>query len=156
MVYETEIIGRRIKELRKNRGDTQKQLANKIGTSQEAIANWENHLRVPTSEYIAKIALEYKVSADWILGIENDTESNDNSISSIAKAIIIMDRIGAKIKIDKNTLQLETGDMRVVKFYEEFEAIKSSVANNGYKEKLIHLWVKDYIKTMNKRGTEKC
>lgn len=49
-------IGERIREVRKSRGLTQKELGERLGLSYQSIAQWENDLRKPKSETILKIA----------------------------------------------------------------------------------------------------
>ena len=40
-------IGNKIRELRKQRGITQEQLANRIGVSFQAVSKWENNIALP-------------------------------------------------------------------------------------------------------------
>ncbi len=49
-------VGEEIRQVRKNAGLTQKELAQKIGTSLQNIAQWENGLRNPKIEVLRKIA----------------------------------------------------------------------------------------------------
>lgn len=55
-----------IKELRKQRGMTQKQLAELVCTSQSAIANYENGKRQPNMEMALKISIALEVSLDQL------------------------------------------------------------------------------------------
>lgn len=49
-------IGERIKEIRKKKGLTQKQLGEALGVSYQTIAQWENNLRNPKHETLRKLA----------------------------------------------------------------------------------------------------
>jgi MerR family transcriptional regulator, light-induced transcriptional regulator len=60
----------RIKELRKNKGLTQKDAAKLLGIGQTTIANYENGTRVPDLMKVSEIADLYKVSVDFLLGRE--------------------------------------------------------------------------------------
>ncbi|MDE6355674.1 MAG: helix-turn-helix domain-containing protein [Clostridia bacterium] len=66
-----EIFKERLKELRVDKGLTQKQLAAEIGCVQSAVNNWENGNRVPNAMAIITLAKYFKVSADYLLGLED-------------------------------------------------------------------------------------
>lgn len=57
-------IGKRIKTLRKERGLTQEQLANKIGVSYQAVSKWENGIALPDVALVPTIAGFFGVSLD--------------------------------------------------------------------------------------------
>ncbi len=63
-------IGERIREIRKSRGLTQKELGERLGLSYQSIAQWENDLRKPKSETILKIASALGVRYEDIVGLE--------------------------------------------------------------------------------------
>lgn len=63
-------IGERIREIRKSRGLTQKELGERLGLSHQSIAQWENDLRKPKSETILKIACALGVRYEDIVGLE--------------------------------------------------------------------------------------
>ena len=57
-------IGNKIKELRKQRGITQEQLANSIGISFQAISKWENNIALPDITLAPILASYFGVSMD--------------------------------------------------------------------------------------------
>ncbi len=57
-------IGTKIKELRKQRGITQEQLANSIGISFQAVSKWENNLALPDITLAPILASYFGVSMD--------------------------------------------------------------------------------------------
>ena len=68
-----EIFAKRIAELRKDKGLSQSQLSKEIGISQAAIAFWEAGERIPGALALITISKYFKVSADYLLGIEDET-----------------------------------------------------------------------------------
>ncbi len=58
------LIGNRIKELRKERGMTQEQLADLVGISFQAISKWENNIALPDITLVPKLAQIFGVSTD--------------------------------------------------------------------------------------------
>ena len=65
-----ENFGERLKELRLEKGLTQKQLANEIGTTQSAIVYWESNKQEPTISTLKKLCRFFNVSADYLIGLE--------------------------------------------------------------------------------------
>lgn len=63
----------RLKELRVENDLSQRALATEVGFSQAAIARWEAGLQVPNIDVAIVFAKFFKVSADYLLGL-NDYE----------------------------------------------------------------------------------
>ncbi|WP_422446022.1 helix-turn-helix domain-containing protein [Thermoanaerobacterium sp. DL9XJH110] len=63
-----ESIGDKIRRLREQKGLTQKQLAELIGTTEASLSRYENNLREPKAEIISRLANALGVSADYLLG----------------------------------------------------------------------------------------
>lgn len=61
-------LGKRIKEFRKIRGLTQKQLAEKLGVTTITIQNYENNRREPNIETLNKIADVLNVTINDLIG----------------------------------------------------------------------------------------
>lgn len=57
----------KLRDLRKKHGLSQKELAEKLMTTQVKVASWENGDSVPDISYIAKLAVLYDVPADYLL-----------------------------------------------------------------------------------------
>lgn len=65
-------IGERIKDLRLYSELTQYELSKKADISRSVLSAYENNTAIPTATVIAKIAVALNVSADYLLGLEND------------------------------------------------------------------------------------
>lgn len=61
-------IGNAIKNLRKERGLTQEQLANKCGVTQSAVASWESGRTCPKTKKATTLAYVFNVPLEFILG----------------------------------------------------------------------------------------
>lgn len=61
----------RLKELRIENGLSLKELANAIGVSDVAISRWENRQRTPNIESLIALAKFFRVSTDYLLGLED-------------------------------------------------------------------------------------
>ncbi len=59
----------RIKELRKERGLTQKKLAEAVGYAQSVICDWEKGVSDPSAQAVIQLARFFQVSTDFLLGL---------------------------------------------------------------------------------------
>ena len=66
------IFAKRVKELRKSRGMTQKQLGEAIGLTQKAISTIESGLRETTFDKLILLAKFFNVSTDYLLGLKDE------------------------------------------------------------------------------------
>ena len=62
-------LGRKIAELRKQKGVTQEEMANTIGTSAQAISKWECGKNYPDIELLPIIADYFDISVDSLFRI---------------------------------------------------------------------------------------
>lgn len=65
-------LGNLLKDLRIERGVTQQYVADTIGISRSVLSQYENNQVDPTAFVITKFAKFYEVSADYLLGLEDD------------------------------------------------------------------------------------
>ncbi len=61
----------RLQELRVEKNLSQRELSRLTNLSQASIARWEANKQSPTADTIIIFALFFKVSADYLLGLEN-------------------------------------------------------------------------------------
>lgn len=57
----------KLRELRKQRGITQEQLAFALGVSSRAIKYWEHGSRTPSVSSLLALAHYFKVSPEWLM-----------------------------------------------------------------------------------------
>lgn len=63
------INGERLKEIRKDHGDTQEDLARKLDFSVSTIRKWEQECCDPSLETLVQICRLYQVSSDYLLNL---------------------------------------------------------------------------------------
>src|SRR5690625_1163679 len=71
--YDKNIVGQRLKELRKKREESQETTANNIGISRARYSHYENNHVEPDIEMIIKLAEYFEVDTDYLLGRSNIT-----------------------------------------------------------------------------------
>ena len=65
------MIGERLAEVRKDHGDTQQDLADKLRVTKFTISNWEQGKSEPSHDLLVLICQLYNISSDYLLGISN-------------------------------------------------------------------------------------
>src|SRR5690625_7428075 len=89
------ILPKRLRELREEKGYLQKFVADKIGVRSNTLSGYENGTRSPDPEMIKKLADLYGVTTDYLLGHEtkdiNDMteEEIDEEIKEIMQEVIV-------------------------------------------------------------------
>lgn len=63
-------IGKRLKELRKQQGLTQQQVADRVWVSKAMISSYELCTRAPSYEVLIKLSKLFGVSTDYLLGVD--------------------------------------------------------------------------------------
>ena len=66
------MIGERLAEIRKDHGDKQYDLALKLKVSVSTVRKWEHDINEPSHDTLCRICRMYNVSADYLLGLNND------------------------------------------------------------------------------------
>lgn len=69
--------------LRKQKGITQMELAEKLNVSRQAISRWEVGLAVPTTDNLKVLSELYGVSIDYLLNDAAENVSKQNEVSKI-------------------------------------------------------------------------
>lgn len=88
-------FGYRLKTLRLKKNLTQQQLAELLGVTKSVISAYENGTRYPAYDVLVKIARIFKVSTDYLLGVEMKheidtsglTEEQINALTALIEAI---------------------------------------------------------------------
>lgn len=86
--------GWRLKALRKKRGLSQKAVADRLGVDRAAISAYERNIATPRIDVLENLALLYRTSVDYILGMEHRavyiddlSESQQETVRSIVETL---------------------------------------------------------------------
>ncbi len=69
------LLSKRLKELRINRGLTQRELGEHVNVTKVSICCYENGTRVPTLDTLTKLGKVLDVDVDYLLGYDNPVKS---------------------------------------------------------------------------------
>lgn len=97
-----------LKKYRKNNGYTQKQLAEVVGVTQQAVAKWETNKALPNPEMLQKISSILNVMVDTLL--DGKTPQNKSKISKDLNKFLQE----SEIVFEGNTYNLTDEDRELV------------------------------------------
>lgn len=84
-------IADRIQYLRKNKGMSQEELADKIGVSRQAVSKWESEQSIPDLEKVIIMSSLFEVTTDYILkGTEPVSLQNKKSRKSLYIGFVLI------------------------------------------------------------------
>jgi len=82
-------IADRIQNLRKSKGISQEELADKIGVSRQSVSKWESEQSVPDMDKVIIMSDYFEVTTDYILkGIENEKQASEKAVSATTFVIV--------------------------------------------------------------------
>ena len=85
---DTAKIGNFIKELRKEKGLTQKELAEKLHITDRAVSKWERGLSAPDLTMLEPLSKIFDVTIGEIIAGRRDDNKTDNTDDAIIKELI--------------------------------------------------------------------
>ena len=93
------MLNERIRKLRLERSWSQVDLAKKLNVTKQSVSNWENDNIQPSIDMLIRLAEYFKVSTDYMLGIETKNTLDISGLTDEQTAHIkhiITDIIGNK------------------------------------------------------------
>lgn len=102
----TETIGKRISNLRKEKGITQEDLAERLGVTPQAVSKWENDISYPDITLLPRLAEILGVTVDELLSGENNKktrilpENQRKNIDDMLFKINVNSADGDKIRVN--------------------------------------------------------
>lgn len=83
-------LSERIKMLRERNNISQSELAKKLETTRATVSSWEMGVNSPNAHFLIELSKYFKVSSDYLLGLDNSENINMSSFSRDEKKIMIM------------------------------------------------------------------
>ncbi|MDE7082887.1 MAG: helix-turn-helix domain-containing protein [Clostridia bacterium] len=84
------MLNNKIKNLRISFGISQTELANQLGVSKQCISNWENDNIQPSIDMLIKLADYFKVTTDFLLGLDGRRTIDVTGLSETEQAHITL------------------------------------------------------------------
>lgn len=97
MVYD---FGYRLKELREKKKLSQLQVAKRLDITRASVSSYENNIATLSVDVLIKLALLYRVSTDYLLGIDNRRVIVIDNLTPRQQAVVetIMDTLIAEFQ----------------------------------------------------------
>ena len=70
-----------IKELRERAGYSQSTLAKKLSVTRSSVNAWEMGISTPSTQYIVELSKIFRVSTDYLLGIDAKSQLNIDGLT---------------------------------------------------------------------------
>lgn len=95
------MLDQNLKTIRKNKGFTQEELANRLHVTRQTISKWEKGYSVPDADLLSKLADELDVSVSELLGKDEipteETDSLANQLARINEQLSIKNRRAKRV-----------------------------------------------------------
>lgn len=82
------MVSERIKDLRERDGYSQTALSKKLGLTRSSINAWETGISVPSTQYLVELSRLFKVTTDYILGIDSSESLRIDSLTIEQKNVL--------------------------------------------------------------------
>jgi len=120
------LFSQRLKKLRVDSSMSQKELAQRLQFSQQAVTKWENDIASPDPDTLRKIAGLFHVSVDYLIG--NDSVSEDTTDYMSAEELVL--RLLSKPAIQQFCdYHLEDDSVELISFSEDVLAMLKIMSN---------------------------
>lgn len=82
-------FGNKLKTLRKQSNLTQEQLAHRLGLTKSVISAYETGSRMPSYDILITISRIFKVTTDYLLGVERKNEVDLSGLTDEEKSALL-------------------------------------------------------------------
>lgn len=97
-------FGKKFSDLRKDKGFTQEDIANRLNVSSQAVSKWENDVSYPDISLLVEISEIFDVSVDFLLGKRNEAavvlETTKKDVNKMLLKIVVNSSDGDKVRIN--------------------------------------------------------
>ena len=97
MASKDRVLGSRIRELRKNKGLRQAELASLLHVSQQAVGSWETGRTAPGADTLNELADYFGVTTDYLLGRPEEKKEKDSNSVDLADMDALLTYQGKQI-----------------------------------------------------------
>jgi transcriptional regulator with XRE-family HTH domain len=95
LFIENDTIGQRVARIRKEKGYSQKQIAEKIGIIQELVSSYETGRLKLSAEMLLRFAVALDASIDDLMGLKTTKKSKSNTRLTIMRRLIKIESLAA-------------------------------------------------------------
>lgn len=108
---EKQTMGEIISTLRKEKGMTQKELAQKMGVTDKAVSKWERNLSCPDISSIPRLADILGTTVDTLMNVKPKAEAEGESVTVAVDTILKAVPMGLSVALVVLSAMQKMGDM---------------------------------------------
>ena len=108
-------IGAVIKELRRNKGIKQEELADTLQVSVQTVSRWENEVNYPDLSMLPQLSAFFQVTTDYLLGVERS-----NTMAKLLKTVETFE-VNSKQEAEEMLLKFRGEQFPILKAHEIME-----------------------------------
>lgn len=142
---ELQVFSDRIKKLRLSLNMTQKKFAEEIGITASALSSYEKNLKNPSIAVAKKIAETFRVSIDWLCGLSDKMNTNDE-IQTYSDVIKLFVKSEYALKFHVTPLSIKMVDSVMQCFFSDWSKTLPLYRDGTIDEKLYKLWIDDKLR----------
>lgn len=154
-MYDRKKFSERLKELRNSTGKTQKEFAKSIGSTPATISAYENGTKNPSLDIVSSIAQEYKVSLDWLCGLEDIEKKLEIktykdiyrfllTLQKEHKELFVLRTVDGELYGKLPAIAFDNRDM--TSFFNDWKKMKSLLDEEAIDEEVFELWVEKTLR----------
>lgn len=110
------VFSKCLRELRARLSLTQKEFAQRVGITPATLSAYENGVKSPPVSTVIRIAEEYKISLDWLCGIEQSEMTIGGALTQCEKIILLMLGKYAVYSSEKQSFEIKAPGTDIEKF----------------------------------------
>ncbi len=115
-------LGARLQELRKQKGLTQEQLAEKLNITNQSVSKWEKDINAPDITLLVELADLFETSVDYLLGrgenkpmVNTTHKSIDQLVFKIRILSADKDRVNINLPLSIVKILAKDGELKMLK-----------------------------------------
>ena len=110
------MIGEKIRELRERNKLTQNDLARLLNITRSSVNAWESGLSVPSTQYVVELARIWKVSTDYLLGLNDTATISVTGLDTIEVGLLVETANKFRENREKEMSEVQSETRRVSNF----------------------------------------
>ena len=108
-------IADRIQSLRKSKGMSQEELADRIGVSRQAVSKWESEQATPDLEKVVIMSDIFEVTTDYLLkGIEPVKADEHKTMADVIDQKVLTEKNGKRMKTALKWFRIGAGALLAI------------------------------------------
>lgn len=151
----SEIFSQRLRELRANENKTQAEFVKNLNITPSALSSYEKNTKNPSINVVREIAIEYKVSIDWLCGL-SDEKKLDGEVKTYSDLILLINKIitsnppSWEISVEKDACtRIICKDRTLCLFCLDMKKMYTLLCEGTIDKHLYNLWLNDKLKSLN-------